>query len=279
MNLIAIDVGNSHISLALFLDNEEKELVRLTKKEVNPEQIGENLESFWNRIPVNPISREQKRDGVIAVSSVKPEWTQMLEEECDERIGEKIKLIGRDIKLPIEMGVDEPEKVGTDRVVSAAAAFAVVEDALIVADFGTAVTVDLVDEGGVFLGGVIAPGFGLGAQALGEGTAQLPDIDFQKPISCIGTNTQEAIRAGLYFSAVGLLKTISEEFAMQLGRWPQLIVTGTGAKVIKEHCDFVDSWVPSLVVRGVFLAYAKHVSDKAEMAEIVEKIKHDPREN
>ncbi len=279
MNLIAIDIGNSHISLVLFLDNEEKDFQRLSNEDVTGKKLADILGGYWDRVPVNPISKEHKRDGVIVASSVKPEWTELIEEVCDDTLGEKVKLIGRDVKLPIEMGVEEPEKVGTDRIVSAAAAFAVVEDALIVADFGTAVTVDLVDEDGVFLGGVIAPGFGLAAQALSSGTAQLPEIDFQKPVSCIGANTEEAIRAGLYYSAVGLLKTISEEFAVQLGRWPQLIVTGDGVKVIKAHCDFVDSWVPGLVVRGIFLAYAKHVSDKAEMAEIVEKMKQNPQNN
>lgn len=277
MNLIAIDIGNRHITAALFLNDEETSLE--TVAPVDEGRLKEVLTAAWDRIPVSELSRERKRDGVIVASSVKPEWMELVERIVSEELDEKVKVIGRDVPLPMEMGVESPEKVGTDRVVAAAAAFAVVEDAVAVADFGTAVTVDLVDEDGVFLGGAIAPGFELSARALNQGTAQLPEVKFSRPAGAIGANTEAAINAGLYFSAVGLLRVITEEFAVQLGRWPQLVVTGSGASVIRAHCDFVDNWAPNLVVRGVFLAYAKSVADKNEVAVIAEKLKRMPSDN
>ena len=136
---------------------------------------------------------------------------------------------------------------------------------MVVADFGSAVTIDLVDEQGVFLGGVIAPGFDLAAKALYEGTAQLPQIKIHKPKDAIGANTIEAINAGLFYSAVGLLRAVTEKYAEQLEKWPQTIVTGAGAEVIKDACDFVDTWVSDLAVTGIVLAYKKDLDFQAEL--------------
>jgi type III pantothenate kinase len=164
----------------------------------------------------------------------------------------------------MSLWVDEPDKVGTDRVVSAAAAYDVVEDAVVVADFGTAVTIDLVDGNGVFLGGVICPGFEIGAKALKENTARLPKTKITKPKAPYGKNTVEAINCGLYYSAVGMLQEVIRRYAEEIGKWPQTVITGAAAKVIKDDCEFIDSWVPNLVVKGIVLAYKKYIEEKAK---------------
>ncbi len=158
--------------------------------------------------------------------------------------------------------VDEPDKVGTDRVVAAAAAYAVVEDAVAVADFGTAVTIDLIDEKGIFLGGVILPGFEISAKALNENTAQLPKIKVTKPQTPFGKNTTEAMNCGLYFSAVAALQEVIRRYAEKIGKWPHTILTGSAAAMIKDDCEFIDSYVPNLVVKGVVLAYRKYIKEK-----------------
>jgi type III pantothenate kinase len=134
------------------------------------------------------------------------------------------------------------------------------------------VTIDLVDEQGVLLGGIIAPGFSLSARALSEWTAQLPKVDIHEPKSCVGGSTVEAINNGLYYSAVGLLEAVTRRFAEELGRWPQLVVTGKAASMIKADCEIVDSWVSDLTVRGVVMAYQKHIADKADFADIVDRM-------
>jgi len=158
--------------------------------------------------------------------------------------------------------------VGTDRVVNAAAAFAVVEDACIIADFGTAITIDLVDEEGVFQGGVIAPGFGICSAGLAQGTAKLPQVQVTMPRDTVGASTEEAINAGLFYQATGLLRTITEKYAEQIGRWPQTIVTGGASELIRKECDFIDSWIDNLTVRGIVIAFKKYLADKAELAEL-----------
>jgi len=261
MNIIAIDIGNTNIGVGLFLDDEEKLNESIPGK--SRTNLAQCLKSAWEQIPVSRSSREGKRDGVIVVSSVKPAWTKLVEDIAKSDLDEKPYIIGTDIPLPISTWVDEPDKVGTDRVVSAAAAYAVVEDAIVVVDFGTAVTIDLVDENGIFRGGVICPGFEISVKALKDNTAQLPEVKIIKPAGPYGKNTAEAINCGIYYSAIGALQEIIRRYAEEIGKWPQTVITGAAAKVIADDCDFIDNYVPNLVLKGIVLAYKKYVEEKA----------------
>jgi len=262
MNIIAVDIGNTNIAIGLFLNDEQDFLESIAGS--NQAKLADCIKSAWQKIPVLESSKEKKHDGVIVVSSVKPEWTKVIEKIVSEQLGEKILLIGKNIPLPMTLWVDEPEKVGTDRVVSAAAAYAVVKDAVVITDFGTAVTIDLVDEKGVFLGGVIYPGFEISAQGLKQNTAQLTEVKITKPKAPYGKNTTEAINCGLYYSAVGTLQEVIRRFAEDIGRWPQTVITGSAARIIKDDCQFIDSYVPSLVIKGIVLTYKKYIDEKAE---------------
>jgi len=260
MNIIAIDIGNTNIAIGLFLEGKEEFIESFTGPPAA--EFTSCLESAWQKIPLVEGSKENKRNGVIVISSVKPSWTEEIRQIAKDHLKEEVHIIGQDIPLPISLWVDEPDKVGTDRVVSAAAAYAVVEDAVVVADFGTAVTIDLVDQNGVFQGGVICPGFEISAKALKDHTAQLPNIKVTKPEAPYGKNTEDAINCGLYYSIVGALQEIIRRYAEELGRWPQTIITGSGAKTIQADCEFIDNYVPNLVVKGIVLAYQKHIEAK-----------------
>ncbi|RKY11190.1 MAG: hypothetical protein DRP65_04960 [Planctomycetota bacterium] len=265
MNIVAIDIGNTTITVALFLKDTEEFIESVPGS--TPAKLKKLLTSAWEQVPLVKGAKVPKKDGVIVVSSVQPAWTRQVADICKKDLDEKVKVIGKDVSLPIETAVDDNMEVGTDRLVSAAAAFAVVEDAVVVADFGTAVTIDLVDEKGVFLGGCILPGFELGAKALADGTAKLPKIRVTRPRDPIGANTSEAINCGLYYSAAGALEAVVRRYAEQIGKWPQVIITGGAADVIKDDCKFVDSWVPNLAVKGVVLAYKKYLEDQTRLVE------------
>lgn len=257
MNLTAVDIGNTNITIGLFLKGKEESTKSIPGK--SQTKLTNLLKSTWQKIPIAKSSKEKKRDGVIVVSSVKPAWTKKVQQIAKESLGERIYLIGKHIPLPITMRVDEPDKVGTDRVVSAAAAYAVVEDTVVVIDFGTALTIDLVDQKGVFQGGVICPGFEISAQALKQNTAQLPEVKVTKPKAPLGKNTTDAINCGLYYSIIGTLEEVIRRYAEKVGKWPQTILTGSDAKIIKDDCQFIDSYVPNLVVKGIALAYKKYI--------------------
>jgi type III pantothenate kinase len=272
MNLIAIDIGNTTIKVAFYLNDEEKILKSVDGDSGGIEsQLGDILTECWDRAPLVKSAKEPVKECLLVASSVKPEWAELVREVVADELGQKLLVIGQDVPLPMETAVDDALQVGTDRLCAAAAAYAVVESAVVVADFGTAVTIDLVDEDGVFVGGTIAPGFDLSLAAMNTGTSRLPKVDMQKPKQVYGANTQEAMRAGVYWSAVGLLETLCRKYAEQIGHWPQVILTGGAAKVIKDDCEFVDSWVSDLALRGIIIAYKKYIYEQADIGERSEK--------
>ncbi len=262
MNIIAVDIGNTNITIALFLKSEEQFVKSIPGGDIK--ELSQCLKSIWQKIPLVKSSKEKKRDGTIVVSSVKPEWTKQIEQIASDTLGEKIFIVGKTIPYPIDISVSEESKIGSDRLLSAAAAYTVAEQAIVIADFGTAVTIDIVDDKGIFLGGAIFPGFEISAKALSENTAQLPGIDVSKPKLPWGKSTSEAINCGLYYSAVGTLQEIIRRYAEKTGTWPQTVITGTGAKIIKDDCNFIDSYVPNLVIKGIAIAYTKYVESKME---------------
>jgi type III pantothenate kinase len=259
--MIAIDIGNTNIDVGLFVDDKEQSVKSIPGR--SRAKLTNCLKSAWKEIPIAESSKEGKRDGVIVVSSVKPAWTELVRQIAVDDLDEEIHVIGKDIPLPMTLWVDEPDKVGTDRVVSAAAAYAVTGDVVVVADFGTAVTIDLVDDNGTFLGGVICPGFEISAKTLERNTAQLPKAKITRPKAPYGKSTTEAINCGLYYSAVGTLEEVIRRYAEKIGRWPQTVITGAAAKTIKDDCNFIDSFVPNLVVKGIVLAYKKYIEEKS----------------
>ena len=272
MNLIAIDIGNTKIKVAFYLNDDEKLIKSFDGNAGDVEsQLADILTECWDQAPLVKSAKEPVKECVLVAGSVKPEWTELVRDVVKEELGQKLLVIGQDVPLPMETAVDEALQVGTDRLCAAAAAYAVVEGGVVVADFGTAVTIDLVDEDGVFVGGTIAPGFDLSLAAMNTGTARLPKVDMQKPKEVYGVNTEEAMRAGVYWSAVGLLETLCRKYAEQIGSWPQVILTGGAAKVIKDDCEFVDSWVSDLALRGIIIAYKKYIYEQADIAERSEK--------
>ena len=272
MNLIAIDIGNTKIKVAFYLNDEEKLIKSVDGNAGDVQsQLADILTECWDQAPLVKSAKEPVKECVLVAGSVKPEWTGLVRDVVKEELGQNLLVIGQDVPLPMETAVDDALQVGTDRLCAAAAAYAVVEGAVVVADFGTAVTIDLVDEDGVFVGGTIAPGLDLSLAAMNTGTARLPEVDMQKPKEVYGTNTEEAMRAGVYWSAVGLLETLCRKYAEQIGSWPQVILTGGAAKVIKDDCEFVDSWVSDLALRGIIIAYKKYIYEQADIAERSEK--------
>ncbi len=263
MNIIAVDIGNTNIAVGLFLNGKEESIQSFPGG--SEAELRDGLLSAWERIPILESSAEGRRDGAIVACSVKPAWIELVRNIVKDDLGEKLHVVGEDIPLPITVWVEAPEKMGTDRVVSAAAAYAVVEGAVVVADLGTAVTIDLVDDNGILQGGVICPGFEISAQALKDNTAQLPKVTVHRPEKSYGKNTAEAINCGLYYSIIGAMEEIIRRYAEEIGRWPQTVITGSGAEMIKDDCPFVDNWVPHLVIKGVVLAYMKYLETKSEM--------------
>ncbi|HUS92247.1 MAG TPA: type III pantothenate kinase [Phycisphaerae bacterium] len=247
--VLACDVGNSAVHFAQVKGDEVGAVQAVRVGELA--QLGQRLLELWQQ-----VSPPRK----LVASSVNPAALKALEAAAAEALGEDVLVIPRDLPVPIQTDLRDPQSVGVDRLCAAVAAYDRLGTACVVADFGTAITVDCVSDEGVFLGGAILPGLSMSADCLHERTAQLPRVAPAQPEGVFGRDTREAILAGILAAARGALRELVEAYATALGRWPLVIATGGDAELVCRHCaddDLVQAIVPDLAIRGVAMAYYK----------------------
>jgi len=249
--LLLVDIGNTHVAMATWSDGKRNEAEYMPVEPFEP--IAERIEQLYKEI-LGGIPR------AVVISSVCPAVLDRVRKCCEDGGIEPILIVGENIALPIPVELPEPDKVGTDRLCAAAGAFDKLHTACVVADFGTALTIDLVADNNVFLGGTILPGMSLSARALHEHTALLPLVDVGKPTGTLGKETVSAIRNGIFAMMVGALREITERYATEMGQWPTLVLTGGDARAVAEVCDFVDYVMPDLCLDGLLVAYKNAVT-------------------
>jgi type III pantothenate kinase len=166
--------------------------------------------------------------------------------------------VGKQIDLPVKVLTDKPEETGVDRILNVAAAYEQMEKACVVVDAGTAITVNVCNDQGEFLGGAIAPGAGLMLKSLHEHTAKLPEVELAMPKSAFGKNTREAILLGVFHGIRGMVKELVENYATELGFWPDIIATGGDAVKLFEGWELIHAIAPDLTLYGIALAFANH---------------------
>lgn len=248
-HLVLVSIGNTNVLLASWVDGVRDEAERLPIEPIDA--VIEQIEQCWDRFP-------DGANRAVVVSSVCPPVLAELRVACDRSAIGPLLVVGQDLSPPIPADVLEPEKVGTDRLCVAAAAFERVREACVVADFGTAVTIDLIADNGVFLGGTILPGMALSARALHEHTALLPLVEVGPTTATLGKDTASAIRNGILAMMVGAVREIAERYATQIGKWPPLILAGGDAQTVADACNFADAVAPDLCLDGLALAYRLH---------------------
>ncbi len=248
-HVLACDIGNTTIRFAhvhgdQIIDSGCMQIGNLGA-------LGDALDQLWEQIP-------EPRE--IAAGSVNPAGLKALEAAALEAANQDVLVIGRELPLPIETNLPRPESIGVDRLCCAAAAFDHLGSACVVADFGTAVTIDCVNNEGIFMGGAILPGLTMSAESLNSNTAQLPKVEFIEPKWVFGQDTQQAIVGGLVYGMRGALRELAEAYATELGNWPAVIITGGDAKVIcpdPNESELIQARVDDLALRGVAIAYYK----------------------
>lgn len=253
-HLVLVSLGNTRAAIAAW--TEER---RAAAGHFGVDRLDEaldELERLWNSFPAQATR-------AVVVGSVNPPRLREFAAGCERRQIEPVLVVGESLELPLQVDLPEPERVGTDRLCAAAAAFARMKTACVVADFGSAVTIDLVGDDGVFLGGTIFPGMAMCARALHEYTAQLPLVEVAGAAEIIGKSTVGAIRGGILGMMAGALREITERYATEVGKWPPLIVTGGDAEVVAGACDFVDRVVPDLGLDGLVIAYQQSFPSNA----------------
>ena len=249
--LLAIDVGNTNIVLGVFEGEKLKATWRLGtdihKLEDEYAIMISNLLSF-RELSFTDI------DHAIILSSVPP-LVAVFEALCQRYFQVSPMILGPGIKTGVRISIDNPREVGADRVANAAAAHKLYSGPLIVIDLGTATTFDAVSKEGDYLGGAIAPGIGISAEALFEHAAKLPRVELVRPKQAIGKNTVAAMQSGLVFGYVGLIEGLVQRIRRELGGEAKVIATGGLANVIASETDAVDVLEPDLTLVGMRLIY------------------------
>jgi type III pantothenate kinase len=249
INLITLGLGNSRLAIGVFVAGnlEYANRVPVERKADWAAAIAE----AWSRI-------KGREDPAVVGASVNPPLLEALEHAVQQATGQAVQWVGDNIDLPVKVLTNPPEKTGVDRVLVTAAAYEQMGKACAVVDAGTAITVNLCNDKGEFLGGAIAPGVGMWLQALHARTAALPEVEFAIPEGLIGRSTEQALLQGVYHGIRGMVKELVENYATELGSWPDLIATGGDAERLFGGWELVHAVSPDLGLYGIALAYTEH---------------------
>ncbi len=249
--LLAIDIGNTNLTLGLYRGDDRVAAWRLaTAHERMPDEYGLQILGLLEHAGCTPGDI----DGII-LASVVPPLTGVLVQACDTYLGRRPLVVDAGVKTGVRIRYEDAKGVGADRVVDAAAVQKMYGGPACVVDFGTATTFDAITAEGDYLGGAIAPGIGIAAEALFQRTAKLMRVDLARPPAAIGRNTVHAIQSGLLFGYVGLVEGMVARFRKELG--PDMKVIGTGGLVdlIAAETDVIQIKAPWLTLDGLRLVW------------------------
>ncbi len=249
--LLCIDLGNTNITIGLYEDNDLHSHWRLnTDHHKMPDEYGMMLLSLLAYAGHRP----QDVTG-ICLASVVPPLTGVLEQMCSLYFQQKPLTVDVGVKTGVKIRYDNPRDVGADRVVDAAAVYRLYGGPACIVDFGTATTFDAISREGDYLGGAIAPGIGIAAEALFSRAARLTRVDLIRPPRAIGANTVHSLQSGLLFGYVGLGEGMVARFRAELGDGTRIIGTGGLAELIARETDAIEVVDPWLTLKGLRIVW------------------------
>jgi type III pantothenate kinase len=245
--LLAIDIGNTNITFGVYKQDELKAAWRLgTAHKRMPDEYGLQ---FLGMLENRGFSLEQINGSVLA--SVVPPLTSTILQAVSQYLGLQPLVLDTGVKTGVHIKYEDPKAVGADRVADAAAVQALYQVPACVVDFGTATTFDAISDQGDYLGGAIAPGIGIAAEALFQRTAKLTRVDLAPPAEAIGRNTVTAMQSGLIYGYVGLVEGMVARFREELGAGMTVIATGGLAPLMAGQTAVIDHVDPWLTLAGL----------------------------
>jgi len=260
--LLAIDVGNTNTVLGLYrLEGERPELAAHWRVTTHRSQTADEYGVlFVNLFEMHGLAPREVSH--IIISSVVPPVEGTLRQVCEEYFHTQPFFVEPGIKTGMPVLVDNPAELGADRLVNAIAAFERYGGPCIVVDFGTATTFDVISAKGEYLGGAIAPGLGLSADALFTRAARLSRVEIKRPARVIVTNTVTHLQSGLYYGYIGLVDGILERMVAELGAPAKVIATGGLARQIAEDSRFITEIDDMLTLDGLLILFERNRTAK-----------------
>ena len=253
--LLAVDVGNTNVLIGLYEGARLRAHWRLqTHKRRTVDEHKVLMEQLFN---LEGVDRESINHGVLAC--VVPPLQDVMVELMADYVGLNPLVVGPGIKTGMAIKLDNPREVGADRVVNAVAAYEEARGACVVVDFGTATTFDVISKQGEYLGGAIAPGLHISADALYRNTAKLPRVPVMRPRGVVGRSTVESIQSGLVFGYVGLVDGILERTIKEMGFVAhRVFATGGLARLISGCSKYIHDVDDFLTLKGLRILYEKN---------------------
>jgi type III pantothenate kinase len=249
--LLAIDLGNTNLTLGLYDGEKLGPRWRLaTVHDRMPDEYGLQILGLLSHAGYNP----DRLTGVCLASVVPPLTTRVVE-ACRAYLNQEPLMVDAGVKTGVRIRYEDPRAVGADRIVDAAAVLRYYGGPACVVDFGTATTFDAISAEGDYLGGAIAPGIGIAAEALYLRTAKLSRVDLQRPPNAIGRNTVHAMQSGLLFGYVGLVEGMVARFRAELGPKMKVIATGGLAEIVARETSVLEVIAPWLTLDGLRIVW------------------------
>ena len=249
--LLTIDIGNTNITLGLYQGEILKKHWRMaTNHDRMPDEYGIMILDLLDHSEVKSGDLEG-----ICMASVVPPLTSRVIQACKDYLHLDPLNVTASTNTGVDILIDEPKGLGADRIVDVVAVKKYYGEPACVVDFGTATTFDAIDANGAYIGGAIAPGIGISAEALVRFTAQLPRVDLQAPPSVIGKNTIHAMQSGLLFGYVSMVEGMVIRFEELLGPKMKVIATGGLAELVAKQTSVIQITAPWLTLDGLRLIW------------------------
>ncbi len=245
--LLTIDIGNTNITMGLYRAAERGACWRMaTDHERMPDEYGLQIVGFLEHTGHQPGDLTG-----VCLASVVPPLTGRFAEAIRQYLGQDPLVVDAGVRTGVRIRYEDPRAVGADRIVDAAAVQHLYGGPACVVDFGTGTTFDAISAEGDYLGGAIAPGIEVGAEALFTRTAKLPRVEVKKPPNVIGRNTNHAMQSGLFFGYLSLVEGMVARFRVELGEEMKVIATGGLAEVMAGETQVVQIIAPWLTLEGL----------------------------